>query len=115
MSIYTTVHITVGRNINTEPMSDEKWAAFIETVRKDLTMTMTVMGVKNFSIETHTGIGTYYGITEESAKISSHFYGEMSANFAEALATILSTTAMMFEQDSIALAIGPSTLIFAGS
>lgn len=118
MSTFTAVHITIGRGTYTEgqrPMAEHLWERFIETVKKDLTLTMTVMGVQDFPIETHVGGGSYGGNPEESAKVSTYFEGEMSAEFAEALAMVLSATAILFDQESIALAIGPSTLVFAGS
>lgn len=118
MSTLTAVHITIGRGTCTEgqrPMPDHKWADFIETVKQDLTLTLTIMGVTDFPIETHIGGGSYGGAPEESAKVSTYFEGEMPADFAEALAVCLSATAILFQQESIALAIGPSTLVFAGS
>lgn len=115
MSTFTAVHITFGRNVGEISLPDHKWADFIETVKQDLTLTMTVMGVKDFPIETHIGGGAYGGNSEESAKVSTYFEGEFPAEFAEALATCLSATAILFEQEAIALTIGPSTLVFAGS
>ena len=115
MSTSTAVHITFGRNVNTEPMSDEKWADFIETVRKDLTLTLTILGAERFDVETHTGIGTYDGITEESAKVSAYFEGELPEDFQKALKVCLRSTALRFKQDAIALSIGQSELVTARS
>ena len=118
MSTFTAVHITFGRGIydeNERPLPDHRWANFIETVKQDLTITLSVLGVKDFPVEVHTGTGSYGGAPEESAKVSTYFEGEMPQDFRDVLAVSLSGTAILFEQDSIALAIGPSTLVFAGN
>lgn len=94
-------------------MSDKEWASFITTVKADLNLVLVILGLLDAPIETHIGQGTYNGNSEDSAKISTYFEGELPEDFQKALKVCLRSTALRFKQDAIALSIGQSELVLA--
>jgi hypothetical protein len=101
----TSVTVTLGRNIGSEPMPEWQWDAFTLDVRKALSANTT--GPDRFS-ETHTGTGQWQGVTEESRKITVH---AVEVILSEGLRARLWDLARHYGQDAVALTIGETHLI----
>jgi hypothetical protein len=59
-----TISLTIGRNVDAEPMSDDLWTMFKAVTR------MTLEEYRHDAIECHEGRGTWYGVTEDSYKVT---------------------------------------------
>jgi len=106
-----TITATVGRNLNGVALTVEHWEALQRRVRNALTYATTGKG----KTETHYGVGTWDGVTEESVKIAR--YGTAwSADYGQGagpewLRAELGEIARVYRQDAIALVIGEGELI----
>lgn len=105
MDAITTVTVTIGRNIGSEPMDSDRWEAFQEDIR---TILGQGVGRESSWIETHYGVGEWDGVREESAKITildadkSHMIGVHAP---------LRQVCETYGQDAVALATGLSILV----
>lgn len=113
MTTHTAVHITAGRNIGTEQMHLDRWETFVTRIQRALRLAADLNGLGAIPVEVHYGTGSYEGVKEDSVKVSTYFEGEAPEGFAQMLTVGLAHQARAFEQESIALSIGPSTLVFA--
>jgi len=107
-----TITATVGRNLNGVALTVEHWEALQRRVRNALTYATTGKG----KTETHYGVGTWDGVTEESVKITR--YGtawRRSTDYITEgyvwLRAELGEIARVYRQDAIALVIGEGELI----
>ena len=65
------LHVTIGRNVNGKPMSDDEWTMFVRMVGTGVFMSQDIAeNAKPTLEETHYGMGEWNGISEESAIIS---------------------------------------------
>lgn len=99
----SSITVTIGRNVGSEPLGDEGWARF----QADVIDRITALVRPSFTF-TYYGVGEWQGITEESAAIL--FGGtEYTANAAD-VSSVLSVLAEEYGQDAIGFSFGPSLL-----
>ena len=98
----------IGRNVDSTPMSDARWADFIASVKADM---MTALDADKISvIEVSEGMGEWEGIPEPNATIAVRRHTQAQDSQVEHLRRYLSENARIFDQDAIALTIGISEL-----
>jgi len=118
-----TITATVGRNVagvsridgqsvRGVPLTVGDWEALQRRVRNTLTYATTGKG----RTETHYGVGTWDGVTEESAAITRYgtaWRAETAAEIApaESLRAELGEIARVYRQEAIALVVGEGELI----
>lgn len=99
------IQVNIGRNIGNTPMPVEKWQELQGRVM--FVISVAAFNWEDFdleaSIETHLGTGSYNGITEESAHISSYWEEGFDIEY---LKKDLAKIRDWFEQDTIALIVG---------
>ena len=92
----------------TEPMPEQRWRAFEQDVQG--TIEQNVFSRQVAAIERHLGRGSWEGIEEDSLKITYLLKSALTDEAVAALSRDLSELARVYDQDAIALTIGPSTL-----
>ena len=99
--------ITIGRNVNNEPMSNEAWEGF----KRSTTYALEDSIGRRAQFESFYGVGSWEGTEEESYKITA--LGQHTASQADLglLRDRLAQLALDFGQDAIALTIGQSELV----
>lgn len=119
------IAVTIGRNVPvtdptlpqydavtgvrlTEPMTDARWADFIESVKRDVIEALD--GNRYGVIEVSEGMGEWGGVTEPNATITVRRHTQAQDSQLERLRRYLSEDARHFDQDAIALTIGISEL-----
>lgn len=102
------VYVTIGRNVNDTPMSDELWTDFVTETRLNVYVSQSFATHNPSETQVHYGMGEWNGITEESAIVS--LYTESGIN-REILETLLDETKRKFRQDAIAVTYGDSKLV----
>ena len=105
------VQVNIGRNEGGTPMSDVRWAWFVDTVRDAIVSSVIkalpgpnytgVRAVTLKEVQIHRGLGHWRGNMEDSAHIS--YMGELDVAY---LRSQLAPIARMFGQDTIALIVG---------
>ncbi len=108
------LQVNVGRNVNDEPMDDQDWTEFTESIA--LKLATTVVGNNRVTrdhyteilsqVEYHTGMGTWDGVTEESCHISLFSPAEIDPGYLRELRIYLENTKRYYSQDAIALIVG---------
>ena len=98
-------HDVTGERV-TAPMSDQRWHAFEQDVQELLSR------ATGAATETHHGVGSWGGVTEESTKVTLLADNPLNVNLGY-IRVNLSDLARKYEQDAIALTIGESELITA--
>lgn len=98
------VRVAIGRNIGTEPMGDVSWFAF----QRAISAALLAYANNGARVETHHGIGTYDGITEESAILS--LIGATRFDDAEFLIRARQI-ARLYDQKAIAVTFGWTSLV----
>lgn len=106
--MYSTT-ITIGRNVGDEPMSDDDWTIYRQEMRY---LVVDAFGYK-IAAEWHDGVGEWYGIQEDSYKVTALTEQAPTAEQLNYLRGRLSRYAGQFHQDAIALTLGHSELISA--
>lgn len=110
--------VTIGRNVNGEPMSEYQFEQFVGDALLHLwelfqaTKRTDAYGWDNpeyvATIERHNGIGLWEGKAEESTKLT--LLSEYPMTHLNGFREQLSELARMYGQDAIALTIGESEL-----
>lgn len=120
--------VTIGRNYRTEgvygspvvgTLSDASWAAFQADITGWFTDYAAAINsgatgddVLECFTETHYGVGSWDGVTEESARITFLCAGTFNPSEVRALSAHLADTARRWNQDAVALVLNaPSNLI----
>lgn len=128
------IQANIGRNMETGPMSERIWGEF-QTATMDAIMDAIMealpesewpeflvaangyhrAGDEYSAFETHTGSGTWDGVTEESAHVSVFFDTRAfrTAPVTRALQTGLEVLAKVWHQEAIAFLVTDSTLAMA--
>lgn len=103
--------VTIGRNVGSQPMSDTRWAEFIESTQ----MLLDDAGTSDPDsyVETHLGAGRWANQTEESAKVTLLSVEGLSQGTLVWLKKSIAYFSEHYQQDAIALTIGESDLIYA--
>lgn len=111
------VQVNIGRNVGTEPMSAQRWQDFQQDVISSLNGFQLYLDYKAPAItyEIHSATGTWDGIEEESAHIStlvdtSKSEGRPLANAFTHLNKDLRDIAARYDQEAIALISGSKLL-----
>ena len=100
---------TIGRNVGETPMSDLDWDQFRADVTADMHRFAVESAVHVECVETHYGKGVWYGVEEDSAKIT--MLTTTQADNPGILRRYLSENARHYGQDAIALTIGECELV----
>lgn len=106
----TQITVTIGRNIDNEPMPPRRWTGFQIEVADALSVA-TTLAIPIMSIQMFTGSGEWQGHIEESAMISVVTAKEPNLDWLRDRLAHLRAT---YGQDAIALAVGKSELIERG-
>lgn len=104
-----TVTATFGRNIGTEPMSDEDWDNFTEDVKSAIESSMGYR--EHFLSDTKTGVGEWDMSKEESRSVKYIYVHAPSVFQASAIRRRVSAIRFAYKQDAIAIEFGESELI----
>jgi hypothetical protein len=99
----STVVVTIGRNIGSEPLADPIWDEFTNQIH---TLARTLLDPKLLFV--YEGTGEWEGVTEQSRAF--HFVQTSRATDRATLRSALVTIAENFGQDAIAFTTGPSLL-----
>ena len=102
--------VTIGRNVGTEPMSDERWEEFQTSVTIDFNFVVNGFQAGAGQWEEHRGQGIWEGTPEDSFKVTVLLEEEIPKDRLDQLRRYLSENARLFDQDAIALTIGVSEL-----
>ena len=100
--------VTIGRNVDGEPMPGNVWLRFIEDTIADME-TIAIAEVGDV-FETHHGLGTWNDVTEESVKVTVLTNYELEPNQLQSIRFFMSDNARTYNQDAIALTIGTTEL-----
>ncbi len=111
-----TYDVTIGRNVGDQPMSDIQWDVFQRDVLDAIVTTarrhVDTDNPDIWAVESWTrGVGTWNGMTEESAHFQLRTADKLSTADVAALVFWLKVKAAEFKQDAIALSFGESTLL----
>ena len=101
---------TIGRNVGTEPMSDEHWAEFKASVAADFNFVVNGYQADVGQWEEFYGNGVWEDTPEDSFKVTVLLEEELPKDRLDQLRRYLSENARLFAQDAIALTIGVSEL-----
>lgn len=102
----SSITVTIGRNVGTEPMSDERWIRF----RADVVDHLSSLVKPSFTF-IYDGVGEWEGVSEDSSAI---LLGETgyTASVAD-VGSVLSALARDYGQDAIGWSAGPAKLATA--
>ena len=104
MTDTTTITISIGRNIGSEPMIGWEWDAFRDGIRSAL----ADLGATVY-VDAAASVGEWDGIAEQSAT----WVAEIDADHVQYVPTYLTALCAQFNQDAIALTAGTTTLVGA--
>lgn len=93
--------VTFGRNVGTTPMSDTRWAEFIEDVRG--TLRQNTFERQRVQLNTTEGMGEWDGIPEPNAQVTVLLRSQVSEEAQATLKRDLSELARFYEQEAIAV------------
>ena len=102
------VSVTIGRNVDTTPMSDQRWHEFIMDAQG--TLEQNTFERQRQAVEIAYGVGVWQGIEEPNARITYLLRSELSDEAKANLRRDLTELARFYDQDAIALTIGTSEL-----
>jgi len=100
--------VTIGRNVGTAPMSDTRWAEFIEDVRG--TLCQNTFERQRAQLNTTEGMGEWDGIPEPNAQVTVLLRSQISDESKDLLRRDLSELARLYEQEAIAVMFATSEL-----
>lgn len=96
--------LSIGRNIGSAPMAQEKWEAFTRSAHRAITEHCGALYFAGY------GTGFYEGMSEESFTLTA---AAPSGSSLRSLVLALRALAREFEQDSVALTVGETELVTA--
>ena len=112
------MYVTVGRDIAGEPMSDRQWDLARMALRSGVLKCLVSVDEET-TVEVHTGEGRWNdgvngeGVAEESSIISFRRDSAWTEDEITNVRQYLHLSAVLLEQEAIALATGESHLIFS--
>jgi hypothetical protein len=97
-----TATVTIGRNVGTEPMSDDRWTDYVRQARQVAQMAMSDVWAD----------AGYDGGWEGNEEDAWAFYGPLTPGLdVDALRSTLATLADVYGQDAIGLSVGVGELV----
>lgn len=108
--------VTIGRNVKGEPMLDDDWTEFTDTVGFTIRRIFGTVLAEKTHLGWFYGRGEWEGVSEESATylllidIAPSFADWLSDHCERSLAPALRINAGLFRQDAIAYSLGESFL-----
>lgn len=102
--------VTIGRNVGTEPMPRDTWAAFIRDVRSTLEWAQLTRSV-TAEVEERHGRTIWDGQHEDSVRLNFRTESELYPETVAQIRTELRDYCERYGQEAIALCIGHSELI----